>query len=382
MSSLDAFERVVTSLQEAALGHADWPESACLISEVSRTRGSALALIRGHSQMDGELFYTQFCLRGQAREDLKRWYFEDYFPQDERVPRIPQLPHGQLVDTGDLYTDREKKTSRTYNEALRDVEGQKGLHMRLDGPEDSHIVWALCDSTERGWGSDQVGMIERLQPHVRHFVIVRQVLAEAGALGASLGELLESTRFGLIQLNRDGRIVEANDRARRLLREGVRLVDQRGFLRVRVPTENAELSRLLDCALPPFGTRGAAGSMMVGRSSSRGPLILHISPVGEQQPHCQARRVAALILVLDPATPAPIDPALVAAALGLTTTESELAVALAAGQTVRDMALSTGRAEQTVRWHMKRILRKQGISRQVDLVRRVLMLGGAPDSRG
>ncbi len=60
MSSLDAFERVVTSLREEALGHADWPESACLISEVSRTRGSALALIRGQSQIDGELFYTQF----------------------------------------------------------------------------------------------------------------------------------------------------------------------------------------------------------------------------------------------------------------------------------------------------------------------------------
>ncbi|WP_419166863.1 helix-turn-helix transcriptional regulator [Candidatus Palauibacter sp.] len=383
MGSLDAFDRVVASLQEAALGHADWPEAACLISEVSRTQGSALVLFGGHTQIDGDFFYTQFCLRGEVREDLKRKYLEDYFPQDERVPRILHLPHGQLVDTGDLYTDREKKTSRAYNEALRHVEGQNGLHMRLDGPEESHVVWALCDSTERGgWGSDQVRMIERLQPHVRQFVVVRQALAEAGALGASLGALLESTRFGLIQLNRDGRIVEANDLARRLLGEGNRLADQRGFLRVRVPAENAELSRLLDCALPPFGTRSAAGSMMVGRSSSRGPLILHISPVGEQQPQSQPRRVAAFVLVLDPATPAPIDPVLVATALGLTTAESQLAVALAAGQTVRDIALSTGRTEQTVRWHMKQIFRKQGISRQVDLVRRVLMLGGAPASIG
>ncbi|WP_419161268.1 helix-turn-helix transcriptional regulator [Candidatus Palauibacter sp.] len=383
MSSPDAFERIVTSLQEAALGHADWPEAGCLLSEVSRTRGSGLAFFTGHTRADLELFHTQVCLRGQVREDLLLSYFEDYFPEDERILRIPQLPHGQLVETGDLYTDREKKTSRAYNEALRDVEGQNGLHVRLDGPEQSDILWVLCDSTERGgWGADQVELIKRLLPHVRQYVIVRQALAEAGALGASLGELLESTRFGLIQLNRDGGIVAANDRARKLLREGDRLKDERGFLWIRVRTENAELSRLLDCALPPFGTPGAAGSMMFGRSSSRGPLILHISPVGERQPYCQARRVAALVLVLDPATPAPVDPALVAVVLGLTPTESRLAVALAAGHTVRDIALSTGRTEQTVRWHMKQIFRKQGISRQVDLVRRVLKLGGVPESRG
>ncbi|WP_419166865.1 helix-turn-helix transcriptional regulator [Candidatus Palauibacter sp.] len=225
-------------------------------------------------------------------------------------------------------------------------------------------------------------MIERLQPHVRQFVIVRQALAEAGALGASLGELLESTRFDLIQLSRDGGIVAANDRARRLLREGDRLRDERGLLRIREPSENAELSRLLKSALPPFGTRGAAGSTLVGRSSSRGPLALHVNPVSEQRPQSQPRRVAALVLVLDPATPAPIDPALVAAVLGLTPTESRVAVALAAGHTVRDIALSTGRTEQTIRWHMKHIFRKQGISRQVDLVRRVLELGGIPESRG
>ncbi|WP_419936506.1 helix-turn-helix transcriptional regulator [Candidatus Palauibacter sp.] len=382
MSLPDEFERTVTLLQDAAIGHAEGPEAPCLISEVSRARGSALAFFEGHSQMDGEFFYAKFCLRGQVRDDLAREYFQDYWPRDERVPRIPRLPHGELVETGDLYTEREKKTSRAYNESLRDMEAQDGLHMRLDGPEGSHIAWILNDSTERGgWGSDQVGVIQRLQPHVRQFVIVRQALAEAGAFGASFGDLLENTRFGLIQLDRSGRIVVANDRSWRMLREGDRLMDQRGFLRIRVPTENAELSRLLGCALPPFGTRGAAGSMMVGRSSSRGPLVLHINPVGKQHPHSQTRRVAALVLVLDPATPAPIDPALVTAALGLTPTESRLAVALAAGHTVREIALSTGRTEQTVRWHLKQIFRKQGISRQVDLVRRVLKLGGVSDSR-
>ena len=48
------------------------------------------------------------------------------------------------------------------------------------------------------------------------------------------------------------------------------------------------------------------------------------------------------------------------------------------GRTVRDIAAMTGRTEDTVRWHLKKIFRKQGISRQVDLVRRVLSLEWFP----
>lgn len=67
-------------------------------------------------------------------------------------------------------------------------------------------------------------------------------------------------------------------------------------------------------------------------------------------------------------------------ALGLTPTESRLAVMLAAGHSVREIAVLTGRTEGTVRWHLKRIFGKQSTSGQTDLVRRVLSLEGLPGS--
>ena len=282
MSSSVRFEHIVELLQEAALGHADWSRAAGLIAQISGTQGYALGLLSGHSQLDAEWFYSTIMFRGQFREDLVRSYFDDYWPEDERVSRVTHLDHGRIVSTGDVYTQVEKRLSRTYNEALRTLEAQHGLHLRLDGPAHSHVIWVLTDSIEPGgWGSDQVANIERLRPHVRQFVIVRQALADAGALGASLGEMLESTRFGLIQLDRGRRIVEANDQAATLLREGDRLMDKERELHVPDPAENAELSRLLAHALPLFGSPGAAGSMILGRSSSRGPLALHVNPVGQ-----------------------------------------------------------------------------------------------------
>ena len=63
---------------------------------------------------------------------------------------------------------------------------------------------------------------------------------------------------------------------------------------------------------------------------------------------------------------------LVAEALGLTPSESQVAAMLAAGSSVRDIATATGRQENTVYKHLKKMYRKLGISRQAELVRLVL----------
>ena len=58
--------------------------------------------------------------------------------------------------------------------------------------------------------------------------------------------------------------------------------------------------------------------------------------------------------------------------LGLTTAESRVAVFLAEGRTVPDVAADSERAENSIRTHLKRIHRKLGVSRRADLVRLVL----------
>ncbi|WP_419942061.1 hypothetical protein [Candidatus Palauibacter sp.] len=70
---------------------------------------------------------------------------------------------------------------------MRKIEAQDGLHVCLDMPEGGRAVWSFADSTERGgWGTAEIETIKRLRPHMRQFVRVRQTLAAADALGASL----------------------------------------------------------------------------------------------------------------------------------------------------------------------------------------------------
>ena len=378
----DAFDRILALLHEASLDDARWPAASALIDEACRAKGNCLVFADGRSQEDVRIFFARFCWRAERHREIEREYFDVYHAVDERVPRLRRLPDSRLVHTADLYTDEEMRTSPAYNEALSRGHAQNGLNVRLDGPNGSRIVWLVCDPVDAdGWSSAQTGLIRRLLPHIRQYVSVRQALAGAGALGASLAEMLDSTGSSIIQLDGRGRIVAANDGARDLLRTGDGLFDRGGFLCARSPADDADLQRLLTRALPPFGGPGASGSMTVRRSAGRPLLVLHVNPVGRRETDFAVWPVAALVLVADPARRTRVDPALVAAGLRLTRMECRVAVLLAEGGSVRDIAAATARRESTIRWHLRHIFGKHGISRQAELVRLVLSLAGAPDSR-
>ena len=104
------------------------------------------------------------------------------------------------------------------------------------------------------------------------------------------------------------------------------------------------------------------------------PFVVHVKPVGVPQPDYGARHVAGLVLIVEPGRHQRVDPGLMATILGLTPAEGQVAVWLAEGKSVRDMAEATGHTEGAIYWHLKQIYRKHSISRQVDLVRLVLSL--------
>ena len=368
MSDQDAFDRILASLHEATLDDALWPTTSALIDEAVGIQGNTL-LVGDGPKDDIRVLFVGLYYRGERRPDLEREYLTVYHPLDESIPRFRQLPDSHVVHAPDLYTAQELKTSVAYNEGLRRLTGQDGLRVRLDGPAGSHISWGLADPVAPGgWDSPQLALMKELLPHIRQFVRVRQALVGAEALGMSVTDLLDTSRVGVIYLDRRGRIVEANDQARRLLRHDVGLSDRERELRARRPADQIRLAQLLAGALPASSAPAVSGSMLLRRAPGAAPVVVHVTPVGGPPPDYGAQRVAALVLLVAPGRPARIDPALVATTLGLTRAESQVAAGLAAGQTVQAMAAATGRQESSIHWHLKRIYRKLGLVRQAELV--------------
>ena len=382
MNRQDLFENILKSLQASVLDDALWPTASALIDEFCGAKGNYLVLCDGAKHDDIDFIFARFCFAGRRDRELEREYFKVYHALDERLPRIRKLPDSQLTPACALFSEEEIGRSEIYNKLLPRIEMRDSLLVRLDGPGDSHIIWGTADPLHgNGWSSGQVEAIEYLLPHLRQFMLSRQALVDASALGSSLVGLLDTVGTGVILLNRRAQVVEANERARALLRRGDAVSDQHGILTATLPEEDVELQRLLGQALPIPGTYAAGGSMLLSRSDLVSRLVLHVNPIGEGLSQRHASRTGALVLLVDPVQEADIDVQRVAALLDLTPAESQVAVSLAQGKTIRDIAAETGRSPTTIRWHIRHIFAKLGVSRQVDLVQLVTSLSGVPGPR-
>ena len=245
MNNQDAFERILASLYDAMLDETRWPVTSALIDEACGSTGNGLMVAEGPKD-DVRGLFVGLYYRGQRREDLEREYLEHYHAIDERVPRFRKLPVSRLVHINDLYTAEELKTSPTYNELLRRAGMQDGLNVRLPGLDGSHIGWCLNDPVDSdGWGPSRIAMVHRLLPHIQQFVRVRQALLRAEARSTTVTTLLDNPRIGVLELDRRGRIMEGNDRARSILRHGDGLLDRNGMLRARAPAGQVRLERLV-----------------------------------------------------------------------------------------------------------------------------------------
>ena len=215
-----------------------------------------------------------------------------------------------------------------------------------------------------------------------------------------VGALVDQGTVGLICLDRAGRILETNVRAREILREfGSRVpANARSPERPRHSAgPRARRRRLSDCladhavaierliqdALGETDAKRTGAAIVLGEWPDRNPLILHCRPVARSGSSAGAgaaagAAAAAVVVIVDPWIPHAVDAEVIRRTLRLTPAESRVAAALAEGMTVRRIARATGIRRNSVRWLLKQCFAKTNCRRQADLVRLVLSVSRLP----
>ena len=376
MTNPDRTDEIVELLREAELDDSVWASASALIDESCGLRGNDLLLASLGAQGGIEVHLRWLFLHGEPDPQLEREYIEQFARIDERPAAGLREPFGKLVHTSSLLPESVRRRSVTYNEWLIPNAGENCLNVRMPVRGDLQMAWSLVGSgggDPCDWTSEQVDRIRRLLPHVRQFVRVRCALVEARADCASTLDLLDKRRLGVLLLDRQGRILEANDQARTLLAPGKGLSIRAGRLSAEWSADRNRVEELLAAAC----SGRCGGSMPIVRPS-RPPLVLYATPTNDPVPYF-GNRSAARILVADPFSASSVNPDRVCTALGLTPAQGRVAAALAEGGTAASIAAATHRTEATIRWNIRETLRRLGLSRQTDLVRVVLSTPGVFD---
>ena len=382
MSERDAFDRILASMHDATLDETRWPATSALIDEVCGLTGNGLMVGEGPKD-DVRARFVGLYFRGQRREDLEREYLTTYHAIDERVPRFRQLPARRLVHITDLYTAEELQD---LTDLQRDpAPGRHAGRPERPAPRAGPLPHRLGPARSRRRGGlggvadhddpAAAAPCPAVRPRPAGRWLAPTPWARRSPTCSRPPGWASSSWTGA------GGSWRRTTGALDLLRTGDGLCDQNGVLGAGVPADDAVLQGLLTRALPPVGGQGAGGSMTVRRAADPLPLVVHLLPIGRPEPAVCTWPGSALVLVVDPARRPRLDPALVAAGLGLTPMESRVAVLLTEGKSLREVAMATGRKDTTIRWHLRQIFAKCGIARQAELVRLVLSLADVAHGR-
>jgi DNA-binding CsgD family transcriptional regulator len=168
--------------------------------------------------------------------------------------------------------------------------------------------------------------------------------------------------------DKDGRVIETNQAAERILRLADGLTIRNGLICARRSFETAKLAELIAHATAATGSHPSAGCLLIGRDGGRPAYIVRIAPVtagvvGYDLP-------MAMVLVSAPDENR-VSESELSELYGLSPAESRLAIAVAFGKRLNDLANQFGLKITTLRTQLSSILKKCEVERQSDLVRLV-----------
>ena len=141
MNQRDAFNGVLTSLNDAMLNDALWPSTSALIDEACGSRANGLYVADGAAE-DAKVVFAKMYYRGQCHDEIVRDYLQFYHPRDERLPRLRRLPYNRLVHVTDLY----------YRAGVEDVSNLQRGAAPVRGAK-----LAECPARRAGWLSNYLG---------------------------------------------------------------------------------------------------------------------------------------------------------------------------------------------------------------------------------
>ncbi|SOY62384.1 putative transcription regulator protein, luxR family [Cupriavidus taiwanensis] len=229
-------------------------------------------------------------------------------------------------------------------------------------------------------GSISTGQRERRLSHVMpHWVRAARMQQRNFELSglASLGLAgLDTLDFGVMVLQADLRVRYANSWAEALVQADSHLSLQDGVLRAHSDTLQAVLRKLLDGAMRGRGADAASGSWMHITSGGQ-PVPIIVTPLVSRQPvEGPWQLPAAMLLLGNSESRSVLDAGVLTSLFGLSRKESIIAIRLAAGETLNEIAEREFLSPHTVRVHIRDTLRKTGTHRQSELVRLLHLLPG------
>lgn len=220
----------------------------------------------------------------------------------------------------------------------------------------------------------------RFRPVLAAYFKLWLLQRSAGRRLETMASALAHLDFGVVGLDRDGRILFENAAAARILDQGKGLQRCRGSVAATGVADDAKLRAAIKQALSGgvADLSAASSTLLLGKAGSKAaPLVAVVAPADHSG---FARDPAAILHIFDSAAPIERTIRPLCEYYGLSPAEIRVVTMLVAGRSVAEVAAQEEIKQDTVRTYLKSIFRKTGSRSQTDLVR--LMMSNPVRLRG
>lgn len=294
-------------------------------------------------------------------------YAEQFAPLDPwaRAAAISQAPN-QAMDLEEIVSLADYERSAFYNDYIRPMgdDTARCMGVTVANRFGQGMVAIQRGRGQTGFDPREVAALDEAGVHLRRMLAIRGKLDRQQRRLDTARAMLDALPHPALLVRDDGRLVEANGPAVALLASGKTLGLRHG--RLTAVAQEAGLMRAIMAACARSAP--AAGAVRVGATGT----LMTVTPLKVEG----GARLAMLLVSEPPASTRGADR--LKTLYGLTDAEAAVAVLIAGGHALADIADQRGVSVQTVRGQLRAITDKMGCRRQAEVAAtamRVLSLG-------
>lgn len=354
-----------------------WPR---VLADLARLLDSKSGLIRSVDMRGHRAVLTSHY--HNLDQGLQAEYRATLVGEDPYLDALARIPTGRMVTNEDLFDLQRMRRTDYYQKYLGPLDNHfiTGGFVERDDEGRHTVIGFQRHRRAIQFDRDEVDLVQALVPHIRRATHLERILRQERQRAHSAETALDSLCLAACLLDREGRLLHANARGERLLRNehGLRLREGRV-----VASCSDQAHAFAD--LLAHGQRGSDGRgvpsaetlLLSERASSPANLLAIVVPLRRSESTvAQSWPGASVALYIgDLEDTGLLHPDVLCAVYGLTPAEARLAVALGRGRDLPELADDWLVSVETLRTQLKGVFAKSGTRRQTDLVR---LLAGAP----
>lgn len=362
---------LVGEIYEASIKPARWPVVLERLAALTRAK-SAVMLVH-----DRDIKQMNVCYTYGLPKIAVAYLNSPIGALDPGLRIMREQPQGKAVNMYRL--DDESKIPRVFHamvSRLTDLFYFGGVHCIKE--EDWNVGIGLHRIRAEGeFEPATLALVEALVPHLKRALRIQKELSRLQLRQQTLQAELNRHILGLVLLNEEGKPLYMNPMATRILAQHGAIMLRDNALHGYAKGENEKFQQAIRKAASMSPSDVEAGEALgLNHPDHAMPLVVLVVPsnnelVAEGLP---AGRSTVAVYITDPEVTTPIADEALMKVYGLSKREARVAVAIANGHDVTEIAKLHRVSVETVRSQMKSTFRKTGVNRQADLIR--LLLGG------